>query len=378
VRTVAAEEPVEEERIEPEAEPATTPRTQPATEAPAPASQPMTLSEAISSSTFMVPGQPMTMYGGPYGACGPEGCPPMMGYCPTFGIFLDSLFLRPGNSEVVYSLEKTGCDPELSAPTGLVGSILPKTSYGFHTGINYSRRPGRTVELAYTWYETTTSHNIEAAFGRVLDSQVTHPSQPSCGENSLSASADDAIRFQFLDLDFKRAVIHDCNRDVYVLAGLRYADLEESFSSSQNTGSATGLSTVGTNINFKAPGLRLGVGGEGTGMRSGWLVYGRGALNLLAGEMTTSYRQVNQFGGAVPIALSNRDYRLVPLLESEVGLGWRSPAKRWRLSAGYQLNAWFNTMTTADYISGVRSGRTEAISSTQTFDGFVATIEFRR
>ena len=309
----------------------------------------------------------------------------MIGNCPTcpprprrFGLFAAGLFLRPGGANVVYAIEQTGCDPVLSSPTGQVGTTSLDRQGGLRVGGSIFLPSGAEIVGTYTWLTNDTQSSIEAQPGTVLASQVTHPSQASCDTNSLSALADQEIKQHLIDLDYRVPFCFDCATEVRYLAGIRYARFDQQFSAQQLTGVTSGLATVGTDITFDGLGFRLGLEGERRSPYWGMFIYARGVANFLSGEFNARYTQVNQFGGAVPIALNYDDYRIIGLLETELGVGWRSPGGRWRLSAGYQINAWTNMLTTSDYLRGVRAGDVDDLGETLTFDGLVAQVEWRR
>ena len=69
--------------------------------------------------------------------------------------------------------------------------------------------------------------------------------------------------------------------------------------------------------------------------------------------------------------------RVVPILDLELGGGWCSPKGRVRLSAGYVISAWFNTVKTQDFIDAVQQNVFRDVSSTISFDGLVARAELR-
>ena len=108
----------------------------------------------------------------------------------------------------------------------------------------------------------------------------------------------------------------------------------------------------------------------------GWRAYGTTSANFLVGSFTTSYLQTNALLGT-QVNTSLRDDRIVPLLDLELGLSWTGPAQRVRLSAGYLIAAWFNSIDTSDWIQSVQNGTFDPGSSTITFDGLVARGEVR-
>ena len=68
------------------------------------------------------------------------------------------------------------------------------------------------------------------------------------------------------------------------------------------------------------------------------------------------------------------DYRVLTILQSELGTGWQSPSGRIRLTAGYQFAGWFNSLTIGSYIPGVQSRQFNNLNETITFDGLVTRV----
>lgn len=306
--------------------------------------------------------------------------------CPTcppapsrrFSLFAAGLYLRPTGTNIAYAVEQTGCDPLLASPTGQVGTTSLDAQGGMRVGGSWFLPSGAEIVGTYTWLSNDTNSSIAAQGGTVLASLVTHPSLASCGVNSLTASASQDIDQQLIDLDYRVPLYADCFVDARYLAGIRYAQFDQHFSAQQLTGVATGVATVGTDVNFDGLGFHMGLEGERRSTHSGLFLYGRGMVNFLNGKFTARYSQVNQFGGAIPIGFNTEEYRIVSLLEGELGVGWQSRGGHWRLKAGYQTYTWLNMLTTSDYIRGARAGVIDDFSDTLTFDGLVAQVEWRR
>ena len=84
--------------------------------------------------------------------------------------------------------------------------------------------------------------------------------------------------------------------------------------------------------------------------------------------------QTNQFGGTQVNTGLTVD-RIVPILDFEIGLAWVSPGQLVRISGGYMVAAWFNSITTDSWIDSVNNLSYSPGSSTVTFDGLTARAE---
>jgi hypothetical protein len=61
----------------------------------------------------------------------------------------------------------------------------------------------------------------------------------------------------------------------------------------------------------------------------------------------------------------------------EAGLAWVSAKHHFRISGGYMVSAWYNTVTTQALIQGVQRQDFTSVKDRLTFDGLVARVEFQ-
>lgn len=304
-------------------------------------------------------------------------CRPLKTHC--LGIFGEVLYLRPGNMDIVYTVEQNGTDPMTATPTGPRGITQPDLEAGFRVGFALPLSECASLVASYTWYQSDTRDAITAAPGTVLGSRVTHPNVANTGSSANSASAKFDLDFQFVDLDYHRQLAGDCNWAVNYTAGLRYARLVQEFEAQQLTGVGTGLATVTTDIDFDGLGIRLGLDGERHSSVTGLFIYGNGFANVLAGEYQARYLQTHQLDPTANIGVQQGDYRLSTVLQTELGVGWQSCAGRVRGTIGYQGIGWHNALLTGAFIDNLGNMQlTETNDNFLTFNGAVARIEFRR
>ena len=262
------------------------------------------------------------------------------------GVLAELLFLRPGNVDVVYAQEQTSFDPVLASPTGPVGRASIDDGVGFRIGANWAMDDCASLAATYSWFDSDTEDHINATAGNVLNLNVGHPSVVTSGATSLRASAAYDIDFQLLDLDYRALLYGTCNSAIDYSVGLRYAHLSQDFLAEQEVFSAAGLTTVATQIDFDGAGIRFGLDGIKRRPGTGLLLYAKGDVNFVGGEFQATYRQTNEFGGAAVIGNNLDDYRLITIADAELGLGWESACGRLRVTGGYLVSGWFNTLTT--------------------------------
>ena len=298
-------------------------------------------------------------------ACVTECCLPKWAH--RTGGFGELLYLSPGNSDLIYANEQTG--PIASAsPTGPLGISNIDESMGFRVGFAIAKSNCSSFIGSYTRWDGSTTSTLDATGNNVINSRVGHPSVDTTGAASLSATANQSSSFQFADALLRRVYrSNDCGA-INWNAGLRYGNLEQGLSVDQTISVATGLTNVATDIDFNGFGILGGLDGERHSSTSGLLIYGRAIGSLLAGNWQADYRQTNQFGGGV-IATHYEDFRVTPVLDTELGFGWQSCGGRVRITTGYLFSTWFNAVTTRDYIQSVRTAEMLNIDDNLTFSG---------
>lgn len=306
-------------------------------------------------------------------SCDSRPCTPWWAH--RSGGFGELLYLSPGNSDLIYAVEQTSALAGAS-PTGPLGISNIDEHLGYRVGMTFARSQCSSVVVSYSRWDGDTTTQLDATGNNVLNSRVIHPSTATTGAASVRASARQLANFQFADLLLRRVYK---SSDLGVLnwnAGLRYGNLEQGLSTDQLVSVATGLTNVTTDIDFNGFGIIGGLDGERRSSHSGLLVYGRVLGSLLAGNWQADYTQTNQFGGGV-IATRYDDYRVTPVVDTELGVGWQSQSGRLRISSGYLFSTWFNAVTTRDYVQSVRTGDLLELDDNLTFSGLTFRSELR-
>jgi len=337
-----------------------------------PTFQPASLNRALSVS----PPLPTSDSAAGCNVCDACDCCPNPLWVHRSGVFADLLYLRAGNIDYIYAVEQTGTLPT-DSPTGPVGRVGFDGSLGYRIGANLALSDCSSIQASYTWFQDETSDTSSANPGTVLIFQPGVPSIPNVGASGIEASADYDIRFQQVDLDYRGLLYGTCDSAVNYFAGLRYANLEQNFRAQEDVGVPVGLTNVTSDINFDGFGIGVGLDGMRRSAYSGLLIYGRGSASFVSGEFKADYRQTTQFGPNSVVGNSLEDFRVVTILQTEVGLGWESECGRLRVTGGYQVAGWFNSLTTGTYITGVQNRQFDELWETISFDGFVSRVEWR-
>lgn len=312
--------------------------------------------------------------------CGDAGSPCSCA-CDCWGhkvaVFGEFLYLRPRNAEVAFGVPIDG--PIVPPPTefpvqiGRMGVVDQDYNPGFRVGASYVLDGWSSVTLQYTYFESDSTDWVATTAPNVIRSMVSHPGTASAATDYLTANATQDIRFEFIDVDYRRALTCADNHNVVFVAGVRAGEFKQDFLA---TFVNTGSESVDTEIDFYGAGLRLGLEGERLTASRRWLVYGKTYGNFVAGEFTADYRQSQSFDTMV-VDTTWEAGRIVPMLDLELGVGWQSRCGTWRITGGYLISAWYNTVKTDEWIKAVQHNDVVGLSDTLTFDGLVLRCEGR-
>ncbi|OHB70167.1 MAG: hypothetical protein A2V70_12940 [Planctomycetes bacterium RBG_13_63_9] len=313
--------------------------------------------------------------GGCGDCCEPCGCGCS---CPLPGwqIFGDYLFLRPRNAEVVYAVPFNGpIDSPPAVPIQVGRTAVADYGYesGFRAGFTRAFDDCASLGVTYTYFESNTTDDISIDVPYVIRSMVSHPSTWTATSDGLDANAEAGIDFDLIDLDYRSVFLCGPHYSMNYLVGLRYGYLSQDFRSQF---AINGRESVSTDIRFDGGGIRLGLEGERYFCCSRLMVYGRGTASFVVGEFNASYPQGQAFDASV-VDTGWSAGRVVPIMDLEVGVGWTSRSGRLRLTTGYMISAWYNTVKTDDFIEGVRTNDFVGLGDKLTFDGLTSRIELR-
>ena len=330
------------------------------------------LSVGCSLARPIQPESHLSLFAGHPAQCGPGCigeccCGPVWGH--RTGSFGEFLYLRPRDAEVVYATEFNG-----AVQVGPVATTDPDFSPGYRAGVVLCLDESTSIVATYSRLGSNTDHMIDVNPTNVLRSPLIHPGSTAAGSNFLTGFASHDVDFDLLDVDY-RSVLNcgDLWAWNYVL-GARYGRLEQDFQARfTNAGSTEALQT---DIDFDGAGLRLGLDVERHACNHGLLAYAKGFVSLLAGDFRATYFEGRDSDTQV-VDTSWKVGRVVPILDLEMGAGWQSPCGHFRFTGGYMFSAWFNTLTTDEWIQGVHNNQYIGLSEGLTFDGLTARAEYR-
>jgi hypothetical protein len=289
-------------------------------------------------------------------------------------VYGELLYLRARNAEVAYAVGSDGPVAAGAIPiqVGDIGIVDPDYELGFRAGANIALNTVSSIDVRYTMFESLTHDQLSQTASVFVQSLVTHPSTGSAADDVLSSDASLEVDFDFIDASY-RHLLNCCELfSANYVVGARYAQLEQQFDVEFIK---NGLETVSTDIDFDGAGMRLGLEAERYSCCNRLHLYANGYASFLAGRFRAQYFQGDAFDQSVVDAEWEAG-RIVPILDVECGVGWTCKSGKLRLKAGYMVSAWFNSVTSQDYINAIQRNDFLGLSDTITFDGLQARFEF--
>ncbi|ADB17897.1 hypothetical protein Psta_3233 [Pirellula staleyi DSM 6068] len=313
------------------------------------------------------------------GACGGncgDGCGCADGWTDKWTVFGEFLYVRPRDAEVAYAQvinSNVGALPV--APLGIVD---PEFSPGVRVGLNRFMDECSAIRISYAMLDSNTESQMTSNAPLALRSLVFHPGTANAASDGDEATAALDVRYQLIDVDYRGLIAYDNEYKLNYVVGARYGRLEQDFN---HTLVIPGTEQLDTTVDFDGAGLKVGLEFERYGRNRQWFVFGKANASMLGGDFQARYTQTSLPGPATtPVDVSWEAGRLVTITELEVGLGWQNYCGNFRVSAGYTVSSWFNTLKTNEWISAVQNDNyvdpaDTTLDGMMTFDGLTAKAE---
>lgn len=313
-------------------------------------------------------------------ACAPVACAPapVVWHLPT-RIFGDLMFLQATGVDMAHAQQQDGIGGAGTVPRGRIAVLDPDHELAFRVGGGFAMSPVSRLNVLYSHYDSATSDSlgIPNFIGGAIGSLVHHPNASitaSVGPVNATYSVDYSVG----EITCEHLLRKTCNGQFSYLVGARYAVLDQDFTQSGVfAGGSAGRIDTSSSIDFEGAGPVLGLEGERRLGVTRLFVYGRSSVAAMSGDFRSSYRMLNRTTTAELAAVQWQDDRIVPMLEYELGFGWRGRRERLSLSVGYLSSYWFNAVTTPVLIDAVQADNYVNISDTVAFDGLSARAEWR-
>ncbi len=305
------------------------------------------------------------------------GCDPI-GMHRT-GAWAGFLYLHAGDVDMAHAIQQNGAGGAGTVPDGEVGTVAPEYEPAFAVGVNEALSDTSSVWVSYTHFESRAADAIAAppGVGGTVNSLVLHPGTINAGSTSSLVNARYDIDFNMLDLNFSRLIGSSDRHAINYHAGVRYGMLKQEFGQRGVFAPPTGDLNTTSLVDFEGVGPRIGIDGRGRLGDGGLSIYGNSFLTFFVGEFDSIYQQDNLTTSTRQAFSDWDDNRMVPQLESELGIAWMNCSGCLRISVGYQLQWWFNAITVADHVRAVQTNNFSNVGDTITFDGLTSRVEWR-
>ncbi len=257
------------------------------------------------------------------------------------------LFIRPGFSEAVAFVRTTNTLTSSGVFHEVDSSELNfDYSSSFRAFVGCQLDATTAVQLTY-WY-------LDAAVN--VNGQVGQPNQTIVdpfGNTAGPGGADltrAAVRLNVYDIDVNKTVaVENCNFDLGLTAGVRIADLDQTYTSQILT-AAGGLGNRGDfSQTFTGAGPHVGLGGNlWLGEHKRFSLYANGEAAFLLGDLKITS---DAFLPGLAAQQNASRTRLIPVLGTELGVEWR-PLSHLSVSAGWMFEDWFDLGTSGGTFGG--------------------------
>ncbi len=306
------------------------------------------------------------------------------------GVFGEYLLLRPRDSEVAYGVLADNVGNFLETGENLIQRsrvflVDPGYSSNYRLGGTLAFSDCSSLRLTYSSYYGSDRDARSFDPQNVGDARIVpislHPFPQDASQFPLDAQARSAIQYKTADVDFRSVLWASELGALNYLVGGRYAHLDQRYASLYG---GTGMAEqADSRVRFDGGGLRFGLDGERHHSRSGFLLYGHSVVSLVAGQFHARYQYESDLNPSVPVVDTgwNAD-RIVSTLDLELGVGWQSRCGHLRVTSGYMISSWFNSVTTDQWLRAVGRnnyvGQPDGMSyDTLMFDGLTVRAELR-
>lgn len=296
--------------------------------------------------------------------------------CSVWGGFL---YLQPTGVDMAHAIQQNGTGGAGTVPDGRVGTSAPDYQPGFTVGASWAMTDCSSIWASYTQFESNTADSLLAppGVGGTVSSLVLHPGTLNAGSTTSLVNATYGIEYKLADVNYSHLLSANDRHAINYHVGARYGNLEQNFKQVGVFAPPTGDLRTTSEINFDGGGPRWGLDGRAKLCDGGFSVYGNTFFSLLFGGFRSTYQQYD-FTTDTSQALSYwNDHRMVSLLETELGLSWTSCSGCVRVSAGYYVGWWFNSITVPEHIQAVQNNNFVNVGDTLTFDGLTTRVEVR-
>ncbi len=303
----------------------------------------------------------------------PHGCvrlpsadwcdPPSAVAGPGWQASVDWLVLQPRGNDFPYATPDCDCGP----PDGTPGVLDMDYEPGLRWTVSRTLASG-WLDVRGTHLLSETSNAVAADAGHDLKDLVLL--RPPAGTIDVAAARSE-LKFWTAEADYRHSLLGGESWTLDGLLGVRIAALDQNAKAYFDSGDSV---RIGTDIRGAGP-------RAGLDLRKEWgrcYSWARCVGTLLAAQADLDYIQHRPGAGFSVAEYHGEDDRLVPMLDLELGVGYRI-TENWSIGAGYLYSIWFNAVTPVAYTEALRGGDLyNDVDDTLSFDGTFLRVEYVR
>lgn len=296
-------------------------------------------------------------------------------------VYGEYLWMKSFGPDMVHATQQNAAPAgQGTVPFGTAQNLIQPWAPAFRVGGGLAFNNCSSISVSYMQFFSNVSDTIGlpagTTFGSVVSSVLT-PGTINSGTTFSRIEAVSSVNFRVADLMYNRLIFGTPNAYMNWSAGLRYGHLHQNFEQNAEFAQPNNPQFTTSSINFDGVGPRIGLDGRRRLGATCFSGYGQGSISTLFGDTVTGYSQTDTLTTAVLASSNWQSFRVVPVLDFELGLSWTSCGGHLRVGGGYYTAFWFNAITTPQYISAVQNNHFISLGDTVTFTGAVLHAEAR-
>jgi hypothetical protein len=249
------------------------------------------------------------------------------------GLFVygDALLVKPRRRP--HDLAITTPRPDFA----LVGADVQKfdwdTVFGYRLGVGYRMPHSWEIAAVYTYLHSNDQLGV---------------ARPAGGSHSaLGATGSSNLDLDLIDTEIAKRWWICEGLQLRAAAGARVATISQKIGAAYDfTPTGVGISNVNQRIQFDGIGPRIG-GEAFWKMWENFGFWGKFYSSLLSGDFKTNVNQWVNNGRTIILDVNDKFYKVVPVTEVGIGLGWRSD--HLSVNVGYELQNFFGMVELNDF-----------------------------
>lgn len=266
---------------------------------------------------------------------------------PAYLASIEYLLVRPRRRGNDYAI----ADPTNNlTPEGRIKSVGYEADSGLRASIGFRGSNGWELVGTYYYLHSGDANNVGAPAGGLLYATMT---RPGIVDEAAFAAGNTSLNLHVYDVEAAKTIRPDESTTLRLSFGPRIASMGQDLNAFYFGRQANGTE-VRTRTEFDVGGLTAGANLDWC-MGRGFHVFGKTRTSILFGEFTSTHRETD-FGGLTTNADVEEHYNAaVPVLELGAGVAYQY--RNVQISAGYEVQNWFNVVDGPQFTNDFAEGK---------------------